>query len=223
MHQKKSKKIFFYFFLLFLLGSINNFKLNDLKLNSIKKINVSGLDDENNNTLLNDIEKINLKNIFIIDRNILINIIETNPLIENYNVFKKYPDSIDIFIEQTEFLAKINKNGKTFLVGKNGKLTKNNLSTSQLPFIFGNPQIKDVVIIKKIIDQSKFSYNQVENLYYFPSNRWDIELKNKIIIKLSKQNIKQTLDNVYDLFINEEFGNVKMYDARIKNQIILND
>jgi len=46
MHQRKSKKILIYFFLLFLVGSINNININNLKFQSIKNINVTGLENE---------------------------------------------------------------------------------------------------------------------------------------------------------------------------------
>ena len=48
MHQQKSKKILIYFFLLFLVGSINNININNLKFHSIKEINVTGLETEEN-------------------------------------------------------------------------------------------------------------------------------------------------------------------------------
>ena len=153
----------------------------------------------------------------------IIQLLEKNTLIENYSIFKKYPNTLNIIIEKTNFLAKINKDNKIYLVGNNKKLTKSNFSDQQLPFIFGKPEIQEIILIKRIIDESKFSYDQVKNLYYFPSRRWDIELKNKTIIKLSSQNIKQTLDNVHVFFINEKFKNIKIYDARIENKIILND
>ena len=222
MQQKKSKKILIYFFLLILFGSITNVELNNLNLNNIKNINVYGLNGSKN-SLLNDLKKLNFKNLIFIDKNKLIKLLDANPLIDNYSIFIKYPNSLNIFVKKTEFLAKINKDGKIFLVGKNGKLIKSNFSDLQIPFIFGSPEVQEILFIKKIIDESKFSYDQIKNLYFFPSTRWDIELKNETMIKLSKKNMKKNLDHVYEFYINEKFKKIKLYDARIKNQIILND
>ena len=58
---------------------------------------------------------------------------------------------------------------------------------------------------------------------FFPSKRWDLELKNNIILKLSKDYTKRSLDQVFELLNNDNFNNIKAVDARIKNQIILND
>ena len=223
MHQKKSKKILIYFFLLLLVSSINNINLSNLKLNEITHINVTGLADYNNLMLLREIKNLNLDNIYSINREKIINQIELNNLVEKYVIFKRYPSSININIEKTKFLARINDNGKTFLVGSNGKLIKNNFSNNQLPFIFGNLDFDKFLQFKKIIDQSKISYDEIKNLYFFPSKRWDLELRNNIIIKLSGNYTKESLDLALDFLYNNDFKDIKMIDARIKSQIILND
>jgi cell division protein FtsQ len=223
MHQRKSKKILLYFFLLFLVGSINNIDINDLKFQSITDINIIGLEDKENSILLKKIKDLNLKSIFLINKNNLINQIESNSLVEKYFIFKKYPSSLNINIEKTNFLARINKNGKIFVLSSNGKLTKNTYSSNQLPFVFGNPDIVEFFNIKKTIDESKISYEEIKNLYFFLSKRWDLELRNNIIIKLSNDNTKDGLKLALEFLHSNEFKDVKIIDARIKNQIILND
>ena len=223
MHQRKSKKILLYFFLLFLVGSINNIDINDLKFQSITDINIIGLEDKENSILLKKIKDLNLKSIFLINKNNLINQIESNSLVEKYFIFKKYPSSLNINIKKTNFLARINKNGKIFVLSSNGKLTKNTYSSNQLPFVFGNPDIVEFFNIKKTIDESKISYEEIKNLYFFLSKRWDLELRNNIIIKLSNDNTKEGLKLALEFLHSNEFKDIKIIDARIKNQIILND
>ena len=142
---------------------------------------------------------------------------------EKYSIFKRYPSSIDISIEKTKFLGRINDNGKIFLVGSNGKLTDNDSLNNQLPFIFGNPDIDEFLNFKKIIDQSKISYEEINNLYFFSSKRWDLEIRNNVIIKLPNDYIKESLDLALEFLHSNEFRDIKIIDARIKNQIILND
>ena len=223
MHQRKGKKILIYFFLLFIVGSINNISLNNLKLKKINHININGLEENDNAILLQEIKNLNLDNIFSINKNEIINQINLNSLVENYNIFKRYPSSIDVNIKKTKFLARINNNGKIFLIGSNGKLTENNFSSNQLPFIFGNPNIYEFLDFKKTIDQSKISYEEIKNLYFFSSQRWDLELKNNVIIKLSKNYTKESLNLALEFLYSDEFRDVTIIDARIKNQIILND
>ena len=223
MQQRKSKKILIYFFLLILVGSINNINLSDLKLHNINDINIIGLDIKDKSILLKKIKNSDLNNIFLINKKDLINEIELNSLVEKYLIFKRYPSTLDIKIDKTKFLAKINKNGKIFYLGSNGKFTKNDLSNNQLPYIFGNPDIIEFFSIKEIIDKSKISYSEIKNLYFFPSKRWDLELKNNTIIKLPNDNTNLALNLAIEFLYDNEFINNKIIDARIENQIILDD
>ena len=223
MQQRKSKKILIYFFLLLVVGSINNINFNDLKLQNVNNINIDGLDIEDKLILLKKINNFNLNNIFFISKSDLINEIESNSLVEKYFIFKRYPSSIDINIEKTKFLAKINKNGQVFFLGSNGKFTKNDFSNNQLPYIFGSPKVIEFFDIKEVIDKTKITYKEIKNLYFYPSRRWDLELRNNIIIKLPKDNTNLALNLALEFLYKEEFKDVKMIDARIENQIILDD
>ena len=218
MQQRKSKKILIYFFLLLVVGSINNINFNGLILKNINNINIIGLDIKYKSSLLKKIKNFNLNNIFLINKIDLINEIESNTLVEKYSIFKRYPSSLDIKIEKTNFLAKINKNGQIFYLGSNGKFTKNDFLNNKLPFIFGNPEVIEFFNIKEIIDNSKISYSEIKNLYFFPSKRWDLELRDNTIIKLPNDNISLALNLAIEFLENNKF-----IDTRIENQIILND
>ena len=223
MHQRKSKKIFLYFLILLIVGSINNISLNDLNLYKIQNIEVSGLDEYENKKISQNIKNLNLKNILFLNENEIKTLINSYSVIENYYVFKKYPSTININIEKTKFFAKINYDNKIFLVGSNGKLTPNNSKYKYLPFIFGTPEIQDFLDFKKIIKQSKFSYEKIKNLYYFPTKRWDIKMKNNILIKLPSNLTTKTLDDIYDFIQNYNLDKMRVIDVRIRNQIILNE
>ena len=223
MHQQKGKIILIYFFLFLIVGSINNNSLNKIQLEKIKNIKISGLDENENINLLKNILNLNLKNIFLLNGNEISKIISSNNLVENYEIFKKYPHTLYIKIEKTNFLAKINSNGKIFLVGSNGKLSDIKYLDKELPFIFGKPEINEFIEFTNVIKQSKFSLNEIKNLYFFPSKRWDLELKNNKILKLSKDHTRISLDQAFELLNDNNFKNIKVIDARIKNQIILND
>ena len=223
MQQRKSKKILIYFFLLLLVGSINNINLNTLELQNINNINIVGLEVEDKLSLNQNIKNFNLNNIFSISKIDLINEIESNAIIEKYSIFKRYPSSLDFNIKKTKFLARINKNGQIFYIGSNGKFIKNDFLNNQLPFIFGSPTVDEFLRIKKIIDESKISYGEIKNLYFFPSKRWDLELRDNIIIKLPKDNTNLALNLTIEFLHDSEFNDNKTIDARIENQIILND
>ena len=223
MHQKKIKKVLIYFFLLIIVSSISNNKINNFKFKKVQKINIFGLEHKNNLILLNKLKNLNLKNIFFINKHEIEKIFHSNTLIESFTIFKQYPSTINIYIVQTIFFAKINSNGKTYLVGSNGKLTINKSGYSELPYIFGKPKIKEFLKFKEIVDKSKFSYDQIKNIYFFPSKRWDLKLKDNILLKLPNNLTQEILDNLYDFLHNYNGENLAIVDARLKNIIILNE
>ena len=205
------------------MSSTNNISLNSFKFDKIQNIKVTGLSINENKSILNEIKNLNLNNIFFINQNLIKNVLNLNALIENYEVKKKYPSSIEIKIDKTKFLAKINRNGKMFIIGSNGKLSSYDQQKINLPFIFGNPDIKEFLIFKKILDQSKLSYSQVENLYFFPSKRWDLRLKNNTLVKLPRNFSVEHLNDLYKFLENYKIEKFTIVDARINNQIILNE
>ena len=223
MHQRKSKIILIYCFLLIFFSSISNNSFKILELIKIQNIKISGLDQKNNQIILNKLKYLYLENIFYINKHEIEKLLNSNSLIESYKVIKEYPSTINIDIKKTSFLAKMNNNGKIFLIGSNGKLTLEEKSHNDLPFIFGKPNIEDFLKLKKILEKSKFSYNQIESFYFYPSKRWDLKLKNNILLKLSEKPTIEYLDDLYQFLVKDNVEKFTIVDARLKNQIILNE
>ena len=223
MHQRKSKKLLIYFFLLILISSTNNISLNNLEFQKVKNIEVSGLSEIENSLIIEKIKNLNLNNIFFINKKEINDLMNSNPLIEKYQIFKSYPSAIKIMIKKTSLIAKINFNNETFVIGSNGKLIPNNLQATDLPYIFGKPQIQEFLIFKKIVDKSKFSFEEIESLFFFPSKRWDIKLKNNILLKLPHHSTIASLDYAYEFLEDNNIGKFTIIDIRIDNQIILNE
>ena len=126
-------------------------------------------------------------------------------------------------IDKTNFFAKINDNGKNYLVGSNGKLTLINSGYNQLPYIFGKPNIEEFLKFKKIIDSSKFSYDEIKNIYFFSSKRWDLKFHDNILLKLPNNLTQETLDNLYEFLENYNGENFNIIDARLENKIVLDE
>jgi cell division protein FtsQ len=72
---------------------------------------------------LYNIIDLNLGNIFFLNKKNINEIINSNNLIHDYEIFKRYPYSIDINVKRTKFLARIKDDKNFFLIGSNGKLS----------------------------------------------------------------------------------------------------
>ena len=222
MPQQISKKILIYLFLFLILGTLNNKDLANIEFPKIKKIDVQGLQIRNDE-FIKKLELLKKKSLFDLHKSNVKELLNSNNLIEEYTIFKKYPSSLEIKIIETTLLGLINKNGVNFYIGSNGKLIEAKDEIMNLPYIFGELNIENFLIIKKIIDQSKLNYKEVQNLFFFPSGRWDIELTSGILIKLPITNIKKSLDLSLKLLNRKEFNNIKSIDTRPSNQVIINE
>ena len=222
MLQQINKKIIFYISLVIILGTFNNKNLKNLDLPKINIVDIEGI-EFNDNEFFKIKDLIRFNNLLSIQKSQIKEILNSNNLIEEYEVFKRYPSSIEIKIKKTNFLASTNVNGKNYFVGSNGKFIDKKEFSENLPFIFGNFEIDKFLKFKRIINQTNLDYKDIKNFYFFPSGRWDIEMFSGVIIKLPITRIKESLNLSIDLLNNKEFSNKKILDIRQKNQIVIND
>ena len=223
MHQLISKRIIIYLFLIFLLTTINNTHIDNFNIFKIKNIQVSGLGNIENEKLKKNINFIKNQNLFFLNKFDIKKEIYTNKIIEKFSIFINYPSTLQIKIIKTKFLASTQKNGQYYYVGSNGKFIEANKLPNDLPFVFGNIDEYQLLKFKSIIDNSNYDYNKIKNLYFFQSQRWDFENHDGVLIKLPKNNVKETLDILDGLLTKDEFKNVKIFDFRPNSQIIINE
>ena len=222
----KKKNFFFIFLALFFLSSINSQLFIEKKKSfyNLQSIEVIGLD----NTINLEIEK-NLNflintNIFFVDSEVLKDQISKHNYIENYNIIKLYPSKIILELQQTDFLARTIENNKIFLVGSNSKLIdiKKFNNYEDLPMVFGKFTAEKFVSFKKIINKSGLEYNNIKEIFFYPSGRIDIKNKDNVIIKFPIQNLETALSVANKLLNNKNFK-YNIIDLRISNQLILSN
>ena len=222
MQLRLNNKILFYIFLIIFLSTLNNKFFSEIKLKTVDKITIKGLEGKEKRNLLNSLESLELKSIFFLNKFELIKKLEANELIENYTVFKKYPSSIEIRINKTKFLANVFIDGKSFVLGSNGKLIQTVDKNNNLPNIFGDYNKDSFFNLLKSIKKSNFELFEIKNLYFFKSGRWDLETNNNMIIKLPKKNLVTSLNLALDLINYNKSKNIKILDLRQEKQVIIN-
>jgi len=224
MHQEidKKNKVYIYLFIFFLLSTFNNQKLvkSNLFKFDVNQVKVSGLSEKNNLLISKEIKKIFPSNIFFVKKEFLLTMLKKNNLINSFEVKKIYPDTIEVKIERTEFLGVTNINDSLFFIGSNGKFINHNDTNKNLPYVFGKIKIDNFIEFVKIIKKSKFNFNQIEEIYFFPSGRWDIKTKSDQLFKLPIENLRFKLNSISKINKNEKFKNAKIIDLRFNNKII---
>ncbi len=228
MHQNVDKKFLFLFFflLLFFLSSINSqvFIKKKESFYNLKSIEVTGLDKTINLEIEENLDFLKNINIFFLDKKILKDQINKYNFIENYNVIKIYPSKIILELKQTEFLAKTIKNNEIFLIGSNGKfinIEKFNIN-EDLPLVFGKFTAKKFLYFKKLLSKSNLNYNNIEEVFFYPSGRIDIKNKDNVTIKFPQENLKEAINIASRILNNKKLKN-NIIDLRIKNHLILSN
>lgn len=222
MQQRISKKIVIYILIFLFLGTFNNKKISQFlkKENYVFKIVDQSeiVDDE----IIQDLDVLKNQNLFLLEKDRVIEIMNSHKIIERFFVFKNYPSNLNVNIERTKFLAITKKDGLNFYIGSNGNLIEKKNQKSNLPFVFGNIEIFEFLKLKDIIDNSNFSFDDIKNLYYFKTKRWDIETKNGLYIKLPHKNLLKSFKILISIIDNEDIKNINNIDLRQNNQVILN-
>ena len=83
-----------------------------------------GLNEDINQKIANDLIFLKFQNLFFLKSSQIKKIIDTNNSVENYTVFKEFPSTIVIKIEETKIYGNLYKNGSNYFFGSNGKLIK---------------------------------------------------------------------------------------------------
>ncbi len=228
MHQYKDKKknILFIFLIIFFLTSINSQLFVEKKSSfyNLQNIEVKGLDNEINLEIEENLNFLKNTNIFFIDSKILKDQISKYNFIENYNIFKIYPSKIILKLKQAEFLALTIINNETFIIGSNGKFisVEKFKNYENLPLVFGKFSPEKFINLKKIIYKSDLGYNNIKEIFFFPSGRIDIKSKNNILIKLPIQDLENAFV-IANKIISKKNFNKNVIDLRIPNQLILSN
>ena len=223
MHQliDKKNKIIIYLLLLFILSttSVRFFETQNIYISKVNKINITGLINADSSKILSELNDLFYKNILLVNKEEIQKVMNKYNIIEEYNIKKVYPSTININIKPTKLVARLSSNNQ--LVGANGKLIIGNRNNEKLPYIFGEFNSEDFLNIKKKIEQSNFTFTQFKILYFFPSNRWDILTYDNILIKLPRNNITKSLDLAHKIIISNDLKNKNFIDLRMNNNLIL--
>ena len=105
-------------------------------------------------------------------------------------------------------------------MGDNGKILDIKINENNFPIIRGSENISHIFEVVNLLNSSKFNYNSIENIFFFQSGRFDIKLKNELLIRFPINYTKEIIDYGSDLLNNKKFVNSKIIDLRINNRII---
>ena len=221
------QKYVIYLIIFLLLSSVNNINLTKFreKVSSLKIIQVEGLNKNLNNKIKRDLDFLINSNIYKLNNEIISNKLDKYNYIDNYKVFKEYPSKIKIELVQAKFLAETIKNNQRYFIGSNGKLIDYKIFNykENIPNVFGNFTSKDFIELNEVLKKTNFKFEHIQDIFFYPSGRWDIKTKKNLILKLPRKNVYKAIDKFNLISKNEELKEYNVIDLRISNQVILSN
>ena len=218
-------KIYLYLVLLLILFSIHNINSTNFINNffKIEKIILKSSIEENiNQEISASLDQFYNFNIFSINPIEIRTILDNFNIISEYKIKKEYPSIIKIELKETNILAYYFNDNQKIYLGENGKVIKNKeFVKDNLPLIVGQIDINKFLDLKKKLINNEFKLDDFIKFYFFKSNRWDIQFKNKIIVKLPIDNLDVSLKLLKNIIKNSNLNDVKIIDLRIKKRVIL--
>ena len=188
---------------------------------NIKKIEIK------NNTLLEDkdvkkiLSVIYDKNLIFLNNKEIEHLIIKNSLIDSYEIKKKYPSTLQIKIFEKRPIAILLKKKKKYYISEKLDLIEfyNFKSYKNLPYVIGDE--KKFKILYENLKQIDFPFNLAKKYILFETNRWDIETTDNRLIKLPTKEYNYSLVSYLKFRNKSNFKKYKIFDYRIKDQLIL--
>ena len=75
----------------------------------------------------------------------------------------------------------------------------------------------------KFWKKTNFKFEHIQDIFFYPSGRWDIKTKKNLILKLPRKNVYKAIDKFNLISKNEELKEYNVIDLRIPNQLILSN
>ena len=193
---------------------------------SLLVVNINGLNNINEDEILNLIKPYKDSSIFLIPIKKIAKKISQNNWVKSINIQSNYKDTIIINIDESKPIGIYTTGIQNILFSDDLKILENIANNekrfSALIKFEGKNSIHESI---KLIDSFPDDFIQyVDKAFLINQRRWDLELKNSILLKLPENNIKEALENykkIYINFSNEELIEIESIDLRMKQKIIL--
>tara|TARA_Y100000992_G_scaffold250894_1_gene182961 strand:+ start:470 stop:1144 length:675 start_codon:yes stop_codon:yes gene_type:complete len=143
--------------------------------------------------------------------------------IKSVLIKKIYPNEIKLQIEEKKMIARTLISGENFLITKKGELIKQIYSNNN--FDIALPELKNYnenfhLFYSELL-AINFKMDNIKSFQYFEVGRWDIHLKDGILIKLPEKDFVNSLKNFKKVKSEKKLEKFKIFDFRIKDELIL--
>ena len=162
------------------------------------------------------------ENLFFLNLKDIESNLKKETFIESFSVKKIYPNTLKIIIVEKKPIAILhNKKKKLYISNKGNLINFVDIKVyNDLPTVFGNGE--RFYSLYQDLQNLRFPLEKIKSFYFFESGRWDLVMYDDKVIKLPTSDYLSSLKNFMLSKTNSNFDSYKIFDYRIKGQLILN-
>ena len=162
------------------------------------------------------------ENLFFLNLEEIEKNLKNETFIESFSIKKIYPNTLKIIIVEKKPIAILHNKKEKFYISSKGNLI-NFIDINiynDLPTVFGKGE--NFYSLYQDLQNIKFPLDKIKSYYFFESGRWDLVMQDDKVIKLPVEDYLSSLKNFMLSKTNSNFNKYKIFDYRIKDQLILN-
>ena len=189
---------------------------------SIQTIEIEGNSILNSDEIIKKINFLYSENLFFLNLRDIEKKLKNETFIESFTLKKIYPNILKIIIvEKKPIVVLQNKKKKFYISDKGDFIDFQDIERYRnLPTVFGNGKL--FYSLYQDLQNIKFPLETIKSFYFFESGRWDLVMYDDKMIKLPNKDYLLSLKNYMESRNNSNFNSYKIFDYRIKDQLILN-
>ena len=189
---------------------------------SIQTIEIEGNSILNSDEIIKKINFLYSENLFFLNLRDIEKKLKNETFIESFSLKKIYPNILKIIIvEKKPIVVLQNKKKKFYISDKGDFIDFQDIERYRdLPTVFGNGKL--FYSLYQDLQNIKFPLETIKSFYFFESGRWDLVMYDDKMIKLPNKDYLLSLKNYMESRNNSNFNSYKIFDYRIKDQLILN-
>ena len=199
--------------------SQKKFTFNKFKIQEIQIENNNILEDQELRKFFSFLYN---KNIIFLNSYELKKKLNQKSFIKKIKIKKIFPNKLVIRVfEKKPIAILIDKNKKKFYLGRKIDLIEYReiFKYKNLPVVLGDQ--KSFKMLFNNLIKINFPTEQISRYRHYKLNRWDIEMRNKKILKLPKKDYTEDLINFMSIKDKTNFEKYKIFDYRLNDQLIL--
>ena len=189
---------------------------------SIQTIEIEGNSILDSDEIIQKLNFLYRENLFFLNLKDVEKNLKNETFIESFTLKKIYPNILKIIIvEKKPIVVLQNKKKKFYISDKGDFIDFQDIERYRdLPTVFGNGKL--FYSLYQDLQNIKFPLKTIKSFYFFESGRWDLVMYDDKMIKLPIKDYLVSLKNYMESRNKSNFNNYRIFDYRIKDQLILN-